>query len=690
MAKFEKFKPKLKPGRITPHGKKLIFETEKPVDQIVLPIELVGFLIRCDGKLSVAEIIEQLYHSGGSVQFKSIYKTLNYLRERGLLENGKDLELPSHAHGERAYRDSDFISFQPFYELPVGNRIFREVTRPTLFYAIAMLTILSAILSFQLVQKSWFSLAFLNISDSYLIGLAYIFLTSSVLLSLKNLFKCLLLILLTGRAYNFSFVFNGFAFYFRTKSDSLFLVSNRLYLTLLHLTLILCYFPIIGGLYFFFPNLPYINETMSLGLLLFLFDLNPFQESEASHLLRSLFNDDTVTKLSNYLYKKPLFALVHPGERNRDYGLYLFYTQFSLIWSLAIIYTSLSAVFHHHATFVKTIRTASLDNRIAAFFAFTIVISLLSIVSFNTFRLIYMSVIFPIWQTSLGHFKKRRSQRLDFFNQKELVANLTHLPLFNYLSSQLLEMIVNRSELKEYPKDTPVIVQGDQASHLYVLLSGGLIVKKQMPSGRTQNISEILPVSIFGEVAVIEEIKRTASVTTTEKSIVLEVPAKMLRQIADDAQYIREIQSFKNAISVNQFFSSAPVFKDLSETVVQYFISKSRFENFLPNQIIFKQTDPGDGFYLLLRGSVGVSVNGHTVTRIQQGGFFGEISMIADVARTATIYAVEPVQVLKISRDVFWEILSMDITMAMFIESVGEMRIREDIEILKPGSVRVA
>jgi CRP-like cAMP-binding protein len=120
------------------------------------------------------------------------------------------------------------------------------------------------------------------------------------------------------------------------------------------------------------------------------------------------------------------------------------------------------------------------------------------------------------------------------------------------------------------------------------------------------------------------------------------------------------------------------------------FTSKGLIESYLPDQIIFKQGDHGDGFYLLLRGSVGVSVNGRPVSRIQQSGFFGEISMIADVPRTATIYALEHTQVLKISRDAFWEILSQNINMAMFIESIGEMRIREDIEILKGKTANVA
>jgi CRP-like cAMP-binding protein len=264
------------------------------------------------------------------------------------------------------------------------------------------------------------------------------------------------------------------------------------------------------------------------------------------------------------------------------------------------------------------------------------------------------------------------------------------LPLFNYFNQELLNVIIGKSELKEYSKGTPVIVQGEEGKNLFVLLSGSLQVEKRHTSNRPKALAEIYPPSIFGEIAVIEEVRRAADVVATSPSIVLEVPAKLLRQLAEESQYIRELDSFRNAIMVSQFFSSAPVFRDISESVVHLFTAKGKIESFEKDQIIFKQGDPGDGFYLLLRGSVGVSVNGRPIARIQQGGFFGEVSMIADVPRTATIYALEGTQILKINRDAFWEILSHDITMAMFIESVGEMRIREDIEILKAGTVRVA
>jgi CRP-like cAMP-binding protein len=688
MPSFEKYKPHLKPGQITPQGEKLILEVENPIDQIVLPIELVDFLILCNGELSVGEIIAQIYARKGVIQFKSIYRTLLYLKVRGFLINGDELHIQDQNY--LTSKNERLISFRPLFEINIAKRVYNEVTRPVWFYLIAMSSIMASLLCLQLIKNSWFSFKFINLDGSYFSGALFIFLVSSFLLTAKNLFKCLLLILLTGRAYNFGFVFNGFSFYFRVKSDSLFLVSNKLYLALFHIAASVCYFGFVGVTYTLIPALPHLHEAMGLGLLLFLVDINPFQESEVSYMLKWLFNDDNVNRISNYLKNRPLFSLVHPLENNRDQSLYLFFTQISLAWCTAVFYSAGSSLVSLHDLFLNALRNPSWIEKIFSVMSTGALIAVALIVAHNAFYVLYMSLLAPLTQLANNYLRHRKSHRLDFYNSKEILAELRKLPLFSYLNRELIEMIVGRSELKEYKRGAPVIVQGDTATHIYVLIKGSLQVRLQQSTGLSREVSEILPVSIFGEIAVIEEAKRSAGVVTTRDSIVLEIPASQIRQIADENLHSHEIESFRNAILVNQFFTSAPVFRDLSEEIMDQFISKGKIEAFKSDQIIFRQGDPGDGFYLILRGSVGVSVGGKPISRIKQGGFFGEISMIADVSRTATVYAIDSTQVLKIGREAFWDILSLDINMAMFIESVGEMRIREDIEIIKSGKNQVA
>ena len=684
--KFEEFRPQLKSGRLTPQGEKIVFELDEPnLDQIILSVDMTDFLLLCTGEHTVGEIIEVLYRRKGTIKFKSIYRTLNYLSSRGFLENADSFssELSNQEKDSCINNEFHFLTFRPLFEFSIGRRIVNDRERPLAFYAVSMLILIFAILSFQFFSSGWLNLPFLAPNGSYWHGLVFLFVAASILLSIKGVLKCFLLLLLTGRAYNFGFVFNWFAAYFRVRSDSLFLVGNKLYLTLFHTALALVYFPIVAFGYYLIPNLPAQSSAYALAFFLFLLELNPYQESEISDLFRSFFDDDTVNKLSHYFKPRPLFSLIHPFERNRDFNLYFFFTHFSLVWSGFILFLFARATEFHFGAMFSTLKHGAVLEREAVL----ILLSLLGTFGIGTLhnmlKIVLLAFVMPTSRLVMSAIRQYKSHKLEHYNPKEILGILESLPLFNYLTPELLGMIVDRSELKQYKRGSPVIIQGSEGAHLYVLLAGSMDVHKRSPIGRSKVVGDIQPISIFGEIAVIDESPATASVVAREDSVILEIPAITLRQVAGEVQYIRELESFRGAIMVNQFFSSAPVFRDLPETVVQMFITKGKIESFIKDEMLFRQGDYGDEFYLLLRGTVGVSVNGRSVSKIQQGGFFGEISMIADVPRTGSIIALEPVQVLKVTRDAFWEILAHDITIAMFIESIGEMRVREDIEILR-------
>ncbi|EIP97079.1 NADH dehydrogenase, FAD-containing subunit [Opitutaceae bacterium TAV1] len=82
-------------------------------------------------------------------------------------------------------------------------------------------------------------------------------------------------------------------------------------------------------------------------------------------------------------------------------------------------------------------------------------------------------------------------------------------------------------------------------------------------------------------------------------------------------------------------------------------------ELYEPGQVIIRQGDIGRSMYLIQSGSVEVLAPGHAggsqdgqpVAILRAGDHFGEIAVLHDVRRTATVRALEPVALLRISRD---------------------------------------
>ena len=85
---------------------------------------------------------------------------------------------------------------------------------------------------------------------------------------------------------------------------------------------------------------------------------------------------------------------------------------------------------------------------------------------------------------------------------------------------------------------------------------------------------------------------------------------------------------------------------------------------FAPGQVIVRQGDPADDFYIISKGQVEIMRDQPDggqpilVTRLGRGQYFGEIGLLHGGKRTATVRAAEDVEVLALDRDTFRDLMT--------------------------------
>ena len=90
----------------------------------------------------------------------------------------------------------------------------------------------------------------------------------------------------------------------------------------------------------------------------------------------------------------------------------------------------------------------------------------------------------------------------------------------------------------------------------------------------------------------------------------------------------------------------------------EYIIMKEELkQKFLPDEYIFKQGDKGEKAYLLLDGRVAIEINDKKVAEISEMEVFGEMSLILNKPRTASIKALKPSIVLPIDQKILDDLL---------------------------------
>jgi CRP-like cAMP-binding protein len=125
-----------------------------------------------------------------------------------------------------------------------------------------------------------------------------------------------------------------------------------------------------------------------------------------------------------------------------------------------------------------------------------------------------------------------------------------------------------------------------------------------------------------------------------------------LVETGDTRDYANELGSMLHLLSDFAFFKN--IDEQNLETVVNFF----RLNKLEKDDIVIRKGDPGGNFYIIITGSVNViNEGGMTITTLNKGDVFGEMSLICNDAVGATIQVREPSSILYIDRKNFQRIL---------------------------------
>ncbi len=125
-----------------------------------------------------------------------------------------------------------------------------------------------------------------------------------------------------------------------------------------------------------------------------------------------------------------------------------------------------------------------------------------------------------------------------------------------------------------------------------------------------------------------------------------------------------------------------PLFAPLRLAVVEELAAGARVRHYPPHAVLMREGDLGDLFHVITSGTVDITIGGNRVAVLGPGDGVGEIALLNNTVRTATVEAVEPVKTLAIDGVAFTAAVTSQSGSLAAATVMAETRLDEQVGLL--------
>jgi CRP-like cAMP-binding protein/Zn-dependent protease len=241
--------------------------------------------------------------------------------------------------------------------------------------------------------------------------------------------------------------------------------------------------------------------------------------------------------------------------------------------------------------------------------------------------------------------------RLETKWRVEAAQLIDGLPMFHELPVEVLNDLAGRVRLRSYPRGAAVFRQGDQADAFYVVRRGNVqVVEEDSETGVQRVLTTLGRGQSFGELALMKESPRTATVRAAEGTELFEVERATFDRLLAD---MIDVPDFAPTLQQTAELGQLKCFSHLDSQELSELLEQGEWITLSPGEELMRQGEPGDAFFAIGSGQVEIIRDGQVVDRQGAGTYVGEIALLFDMPRTATVVAYTPIRAFRLDRKGF-------------------------------------
>jgi len=283
-----------------------------------------------------------------------------------------------------------------------------------------------------------------------------------------------------------------------------------------------------------------------------------------------------------------------------------------------------------------------------------------------------------------------KTMGMDISSEDKGKLGFERTPLLSGLSGDYLESFMDSLTLKSFSEGSEIYAQGEEGEYLYLIGMGSVRLEARQSSGRTKVYSRLGEGDCFGEHAFMSRVKRRDfAVADTEVSVLMIDRDTFDRWVKDNPAISGTVEQFYRQRVLARVLALTPVFEGVPEDAKLELANSFNMIRLAKGKIVVREGEQGDSFFLIRSGIVrivtcGMQKDGKPIElgRMGEGSFFGEVALLTEKPRTATVIAESNVELMELTREKFDSIARVHPSIRKIVEAYQKSRVKETIKVL--------
>ncbi len=272
---------------------------------------------------------------------------------------------------------------------------------------------------------------------------------------------------------------------------------------------------------------------------------------------------------------------------------------------------------------------------------------------------------------------RERFKGLGDVSVSDVLATIrANVPIFAELNALMLRELMIDSTIHRLNPGDIVFKKNDYTNTFFTIVEGEVGI--QINPADPNQLVALKQGEFFGEMGLISGRRRTATVVAKSACILIETQRRsMIKLIKSDAS-VKRVMDQTAIIRQIQTHLAPHVPKEQLVDVV----STATIESFSAGDTLFNQGEKGDSVHLIRNGSVTISrrIGGRdtVLSYVPSGNYVGEMALLSDLPRSATVKAAVETETIKIDGAAFKLLLQRAPTLKTEIEETFRERVKQN------------